>query len=187
MLYPKITNIHKSNLVIHILSTVSVGIVLISLLLNYLISTKIHWAYIVVIGIVYAWITTSYSIKKNKNIGSHVVLQLWIVSIATIGLDFAIGYRGWSINYAVPIAIIIANVCLFVLAIITYRKYTRYMVYQLMVFFFSLFPLILLLTGIITKPIIAIIAIAIGVANFVFTCVLCKKEIRQEMKGRFHL
>lgn len=186
MLYPKIANIRKSNLAIHILSILSVIIITTSLLINYLISTKIHWAYIVIIGIIYTWITISYSLKKNKNIGSHIILQLCIVSLVSVCLDFVIGYRGWSVNYAIPIVVITSNICFFVLAIVTYRKYIQYMVYQLMIFIFNIIPIVLLLTGI-TRSVITIIAIVIGVTNFIFACIVCRKEIWQEMKGRFHL
>ena len=102
------------------------GVALILLLINKLTTPKIPWAALANAGILYSWITVIYSIRKNVNIAGHVLMQTIAISLLTAYIDYELGFRGWSINVAIPIMIIIANVTMLILTIVSYKRYIKY-------------------------------------------------------------
>lgn len=187
-LYPKIRNVKKDNLAIKIMIIVSVLVSLTCLIVNICTTDDFMWSLIVIIGIIYSWVTVMYSIYRNVNIASSVMVQLIAISIITICIDYIIGYSKWAINLAIPIIIIVANITMFILTISSFHKY-KYAIYQLIIFLLSVIPLGILVWGdeIITKPLFTIISSSIALFTFVFSLILCGKSIVEELDRRLHM
>ena len=187
MLYPQISSIKTNKLIIKILMCASLYIAFLLLLINFLVNERLSWSLICIVGIVYVWITTLYSIYKKVNIAAHVMLQTICVSALTIAIDYIIGFRGWSLEIAVPIIITIANITLFVLTIVNRKRYIKYVIYELIIFIVSLIPMILFFVGIIKSFLLVTISTSIAVVNFLLTIILCGKDVKDEIKRRFHI
>ena len=187
-LYPKVRNVKKGNLAIKIMLGVSALIALICLIVNVCTSTKFWWSLIVIAGIIYSWVTVIYSVHRNINIASNVMVQSIAISILTLCIDFIIGYSGWAINLSIPIIIMAANVTIFVLTCVSINRYYKYAVYQLIIFVISMIPLFILLfsDNIITTPIFTIISSSIALFTFIFSLILCGKSIISELDRRLH-
>lgn len=187
MLYPNIINIKKSSVIIKILLLVSMLICLISILINELTSPNFKWSAIVIIGIVYVWVTVLYAIRKNVNIASHVLLQTIAVSILTIMLDIIIGYRKWSFSLALPIIISVANITMFILTIVSENRYFKYAIYQIILSILSgIVILLIALEG--TYKVIAIsITGGISIFTLIVSIILCGGDLKQEVLRLFHI
>ena len=186
-LYPNIINIKTSDVVINILSIISEVICILSVILNAVFTPDFKWSFIVILGIIYSWITVMYSIKKTVNIASHVLLQTFIDSIVVILLDIIIGYKGWSIAIAWPIIICTENITMLVLTIVTRKKYFKYAIYQIMLFALNTFLITII---VINNPhrILPISLTAItSVVTLVLAIELCGKELKEELKRFFHV
>ena len=142
MLYPQKPSSKKQNVITSILLICSIVIALILTLINNLTNSKVHWAALANAGIIYAWVTVIYSINKNINIAGHVLVQCIAISILTTYIDYKLEFKGWSLQIAIPIIIIIANVTMFILTIVSYKKYIRYAIYQLIICVFSMLPVL---------------------------------------------
>ena len=68
MIYPKKISANKSGKLIKILLLSSVILAIILILINKLTTPNVSWAALANGGIIYIWITTIYSIRKNTNI-----------------------------------------------------------------------------------------------------------------------
>ena len=123
MIYPKKLSSKKGNKIITILMIVSIILAIILVLINKLTTPNITWAAFANCGIIYIWITAIYSIKKGTNIAGHVLIQTIIISLVILYIDNRLGFKGWSINRAIPIVLIIANISMLVLTIVSYKKY----------------------------------------------------------------
>lgn len=187
-LYPKIRNVKKDNIAIKVMIIISIIVSLICLITNICTSTKYMWSFIVIIGIIYSWVTVMYSIHRNVNIASNVMIQLIAISIITICIDYIIGYAGWSVNLAIPIIIMVANTTMFILTISSFHKY-KYAIYQLIIFVLSIIPLgiLFIANNIITEPLFTIISSSIAVFTFVFSLILCGRNIIEELDRRLHM
>lgn len=188
-LYPQIRNVKKSNFIIKILAFISIIVSIICVVINVCTSTKYLWCLLVIVGIIYSWITVLYSIYRNVNIASNVTIQAVAISLLTLCIDFIIGYKGWAINIAIPIIIMVANVTILVLTFVSVNRYYKYAIYQLLIFILSIIPLMIyyVYNGIIIKPIFMIISSSIAVFTFIISLILCGKNIMEELDRRLHL
>ena len=75
MIYPEKIKAKKSDRIVKILISISIGIAVILVLINKLTTPNIPWAALVNAGILYTWVVVMYSIKKNINIAGHVLLH----------------------------------------------------------------------------------------------------------------
>ncbi len=187
MLYPNIINIKKSHITVKILEGISILIIFVCVLINELVTPHIKWAFLVILGILYAWITSLYSIRKNVNIASHVLLQTIIGLVLTFLLDEIIGYRGWSINIGMPIIIGIANITMLILTIVKRKKYFKYSMYQIVLSILSILVIILLITKAKYKIIAVSITSGITITTLIMSIVLCGKDLKDKLYRVFHI
>ena len=128
-----------------------------------------------------------YSIKRNTNIAGHVLIQTLAISLLTAYIDYRIGFRGWSIEIAIPIIIIISNLTMLILTIVSYKRYIRYAIYQLIIVLFSALPDVFMTERIIHNNALSIIATIISLLNFIICLVLCSKDIKEAIVRKFHM
>lgn len=185
-LYYPINNLKNNNFILNLMLTISLIIGLTCVIINMLTTPTIHWSLICIIGIVYTWITTMYSIKKNKNIAFHVLVQTLCIFFVTLFIDISIGYKAWSLNFALPIIIIASNVTMITLLIITRKKYFKYMIYQILLTIFSTIPFMLLKLHITKNLIFTSISSGICIISLILTIILCSKEFKAELERRLH-
>ncbi len=187
MLYPKIFNIEKGKKIKGILLIISIIISAILVIINYSTGFDNKWSFICIVGILYIWVTTLYSLKRNVNIASHVMLQMICISVLTLLIDYILKYEGWSITFAIPIMITISNITLTVLTIASRKKYIKYAIYQLMIFVLSLIPLILMKYGVQYNNIPTIISSSVATFTLLLTLLLCGKDVIRDIVRRFHI
>lgn len=187
MLYPKLDNIKRNNIIL--ISSIAISIIVIDILLliNLLVDKTNHWSLLCVAGIIYVYGTIIYSSKRNVNIASNVFVQYILVSLLMLAYDYFLGYEGWSINIAIPIVIIIANSTLMILTIVSRKRYMRYAMYHVLTFLFSMSQLIILLTGHLENIVLSIIACGIAGLSLLLTVILCGKAMWLETKKRLHM
>ena len=142
MIYPKKISANKSGKLIKILLLSSVILAIILILINKLTTPNISWAALANGGIIYIWITVIYSISKNTNITGHVLIQTLAISLLTVFIDYKLGFKGWSVEIAIPIIIMISNMTMLILTIVSYKKYIKYAIYQLVIVLFSMLPVV---------------------------------------------
>ena len=187
MIYPKKLSSKKGELVfkIFLISSVILGIIL--FIINKLTTPNIPWATLTNAGIIYIWITVFYSINKNTNIAGHVLIQAIAISLLTVFIDYKLGFEKWSINISIPIIIIIANVTMLVLTIVSYKKYIKYAIYQLIIVLFSMVPVILLGENVLENRVLSIIASSISIINLILTLILSTKDVKEAIIRKFHI
>jgi len=187
MIYPQKISSKKSELIINILLLVSIVIAIILVIINKLTTPQIPWAALSNCGIIYIWITVIYCIKKGTNIAGHVLIQTILVSIAMLYIDNTIGYHGWSVYIGIPIALIVANITMLILTMISYKRYIKYAIYQLMIVLLSLMPIILVINNIIEMKFLIRTSIEISTFSLLISLILCYKDIKEAIIRKFHM
>lgn len=187
MIYPKLINIKRTHKVIKILLLISVIISGIVFLINELTNKEFKWSFIVIVGIIYVWVTTLYSIRKNVNIAAHVLIQTIAISVLVVLLDEIIGFRKWSLELAFPIIIGISNITIFVLTIVSHKRYFKYALYQFCIFCISLIPVVLFFTNVTKHFLPMTICSGIAAVTFINTIILCGRDLKQELERLFHI
>lgn len=187
MIYPKKINANISERLIKIFLLSSIVLALILLFINRITTPNVPWAALANGGIVYIWVTVIYSIRKNTNIAGHVLIQTLAISLLTVFIDYKLGFNGWSIEIAIPIIIMIANITMLVLTIVSYKKYIKYAIYQLVIVLFSMLPVLFIQEKIVNNITLSIIASSISILNFILCLILCAKDIKEAVIRKFHM
>lgn len=186
-LYPNISNIQKSKTITQLLMATSILIGAVCLLINTLVPTRFPWAILVILGLIYIWITVLYAINKNVNIARHVMIQMVCISLLLLAIDNLIGYRGWSLRLAIPIAIMVANTTMCILTIVARKRYMSYAIYQIFIFLLSMLPIIISSIQDSEISIFIILATGIALLSLILTILLCGKEMKEELNRRLHI
>lgn len=187
MIYPQKISSKKSEILIKCLLVFSVLIAIIMFFINSTVNPNVPWSPIVNSGIIYIWITVIYSIKRNTNIAAHVLLQMITISLLILYIDNKLNFSGWSVYIGIPILLIIANITMLVLSIVTYKKYFKYVIYQLIIVLISFIPLILFFNEIIELKILQIIATSISCLNLWVSISLNYKAFYKSLESNFHI
>ena len=187
MIYPQKLSSKKGEVVLKILMASSVLLGIILLIINKLTTPNIHWAALANCGIIYTWITVIYSIKRGTNIAGHVLIQTIAISAVVLYIDDRIGFRGWSMNIAIPIILITANATMLILTIVTRKKYIKYAIYQLMIVLITLLSMWLILEQIIKLRILSNITIIISFINLLLSLILCFKDVKEALIRKLHM
>lgn len=187
MIYPQKLNSKKSDMILKIAILISILVALLLLAINRFTNPKIPWAALANGGIIYIWITVFYSIHKNINIAGHVLLQTVAISALTVFIDYELGFKGWSINMAIPILIIISNITMLVLTIVSHKKFIKYTIYQLVIVLFSMLPVLFMTEHMVQDKTLSIIASGISALNLLLTLLLCAKDVKEVMIRKFHM
>ena len=187
MIYPQKITSKKSDLIINLLLIFSIIIGLVLILINNLTTPNIRWAGIANAGIIYMWAVVIYSIKRRNNIAGHVLVQVILASVLTIYIDNIMGFRGWSIYVANPIILFVANITMLILTAISFEKYIKYAIYQLMIVLISLISLGLIWERVISLKILSNIAILISIINLLISLILCSKDVKEAIIRKIHM
>lgn len=187
MIYPQKLNSKKGDIVINMSIIISIVIAILLLVINKLITPNIPWAALTNCGIIYIWITVMYSIKKGTNFAGHVLIQTLIISAVVLYIDEKLGFKGWSINIAIPIILIIANITMLILTIVSYKKYIKYAIYQFMIVLTSMIPIVLIVEKMIEPKLLNKIAIGISIINLIISLALSYKDVKEAVIRKFHL
>ncbi|MBQ2937862.1 MAG: hypothetical protein IJE05_03145 [Clostridia bacterium] len=187
MIYPQKLSSRKSEKILKLLLIVSIIIAIILITINKLTSPRIPWSALANCGIIYIWMTVMYSIKKGTNIAGHVLVQIILISSVILYIDEKTGFKGWSINIAIPIILIVANIIMLILTIVNHKEYIKYAIYQLIIVLISLMTIILIIKKLIEIELLSKIAIIISILNLLLSLILCYKDVKEAIIRKFHM
>ncbi len=186
--FPKVKTIYQTYQTFFnwlIFGTVLVS--MISLFINVLVSTKVMWSFFVIFGTICLLFVLGNAIKHRYNIPKNISRQIIILSLLSLLWDNFTGYRGWAVNYVIPIVCAIGSINLTILSIVMKRYIEEYLFYYLLIAFFGLVPFIFIVTNIVTVFYPSFICVILNLLIFMFIFFLKFKEILSELKRIFHI
>ncbi|WP_312502204.1 DUF6320 domain-containing protein [Lacrimispora sp.] len=156
-------------------------------LINYATYSGSLWSIIAIGLMAYTALTVEYSILRHANLASKILLQTVAAQVLLVALDHSRGYNGWSVNYGIPSTILFADLSVVFLILVNRMNWQSYFMYQIAVTVFSFIPLILWATGLLTRPLLALITVTVTVIILAVTIVLGDRSVKTELKRRFHV
>ena len=135
----------------------------------------------------YGYLVLRYAILGKSGYKGKIIVLTLIAILMVVAIDFVVGYRGWSVNYALPSAILLVDAGILILMCINRRNWQSYMMWQIFMILCSIVPVILIFTGIVTAQLFALIAFAFSLFLFLGTLIIGDRRARVELKRRFHV
>lgn len=164
--------------------------ILVEVLLVYINAVTEHeiwWSTIPGLTFLYGYMLLRYALLGKSGYKSKIIVLTLIAILMTVAADFVVGYRGWSVNYALPAGILLIDAGILVLMIYNRRNWQSYMMWQIFMILCSIVPLVFSKVGIVTAPLLGLIALAASVFLFLGTLIIGDRKARTELKRRFHI
>lgn len=155
--------------------------------LNVLSDSEMFWSAIPGLAMLYGYLVLRYAILGKSGYKGKIIVLTLIAILMVVAIDFVVGYRGWSVNYALPSAILLVDAGILVLMCINRSNWQSYMMWQIFMILCSVVPLVLYAVGIVTAPILALLAFAFSTALFLGTLIIGDRRARTELRRRFHV
>lgn len=134
--------------------------------LNVLSDSEMFWSAIPGLAMLYGYLVLRYAILGKSGYKGKIIVLTLIAILMVVAIDFVVGYRGWSVNYALPSAILLVDAGILILMCINRRNWQSYMMWQIFMILCSVVPLVLYAVGIVTAPLLALLAFAVSAALF---------------------
>ena len=155
--------------------------------INYVDNYKIGWSLITGLILLYGYLVIQLTILGQAGHKIKIVLLAAITLVMMVVLDLLIGYKGWSVNYALPTCIIILDIGIAVLMLINRRNWQSYIMWQILMLLVSGAMILLYIFGIMTSPYMMGIAVMCSGMLFLGTLIFGDRRARVEVQRRFHI
>ena len=186
-IFPKLTDPGEVyHLCIRILLMISVVVVVAAAVVNYFVRSKGAWSLIVLAAIVCGWIVAAITMRKRKSILKTILWQMVLISVICVLWDVGTHWRGWSVDFVLPILYMVVMVTIFILNKVLKLQAQDYLIYGLMAGLFALIPLIFLLTGCVRHTLPSVLCLAVSVLFLAVLFIFHGAQMIDELKRRSH-
>lgn len=133
------------------------------------------------------WIGLFSLISGKYHMPRKIVQQVAIVSILAIFWDWKIGWKGWSLDFVIPIACMGAMITIYVIAKIMKLSINDYITYALIDGLFGIVPLLFMLLGWTNVIYPTVICVALSIIFLSALFIFHGKDIIEELNKRMHI
>lgn len=148
----------------------------------------VRWTLFSAGGVASMWLASTIGFFKRYNLLKNAMWQLVIVTQASMLWDRLTSWRGWSVDFVVPIVSMAILFFMAVVAAVQKWPAKEYMVYLVMASTYGLvLPLLLLLFGALHLQLPSLIGVAVCFLFLMGIFLFKWKEFREEMHKKFHV
>ena len=145
------------------------------------------WSLMTGLALLYVYLVIRFAILGKTGYISKTIVLTAMAILMLVAIDFLSGYRGWSVRYVFPAAIICIDAVILILMIVNRRNWQSYIMWQIFMILCSIVPMILYFVGVIAVPYLALAALGTSVFLFLGTVLIGDRKARVELKRRFHV
>jgi hypothetical protein len=157
-------------------------------IVNYVTYDGVMWSIIGDAGILYLLVTLRYTLfNGHEGHTMKILMQVIAVMLLTILIDYTMGYQGWSVAYALPITILVADVLILILMLVNLKIWHSYILLQIGMLILSVVLGIYMAICDLQHAMLTGIAIGVSLVLFLGTVCVGDARARNEIKRRFHV
>ncbi len=185
--YPNIPQtVKKLDFLFRLFTLLCVFAGILCVFMNIVITPQSRWSGIVVISLVYVLFMLRLFAADTGYL-KRIFYGFFGAVIVILGVDAFTGFAGWSLDFAVPSAILAVDLALILLMLINRRNWQSYIQFQLLMAIVSTVSLFLIRFGIIHFPWLSYIAFLASVLAFIASVIMGGSTSREELSRRFHI
>ena len=185
--FPVIPSYLKSHLALRVLSFISIVIIVVSFAYQAIFPSDFNWPLLLLFALISIWFDLYFLVQKRHHIPKKIIWQVAIISLLSIFWDWNTGWRGWSLNYVIPISCVTAMLIMYVTAIILKLSVRDYITYAFIDSLFGIIPILFILFDWVDVIYPSVISIAISVIFLSAIFILQGKSIRNELNKRMYI
>jgi hypothetical protein len=159
-----------------------------AVILNYTMDSDRMWSVIVVGVLAYLMLFLFYIIvNEHAGYRSKVVIGVACGAADLVVIDYVLGFKHWSLDYAIPLTLLAMDLMIIVVMFINIRNWQSYLLFQIVMIVCSGICVILSVCGVIRHPLMSYIALGLSSVMFLATFIIGGRRARNELKRRFHV
>ena len=170
-----------------IFTFVCVAMVILGFAGNLILKSEVFWAGFVAAAVGCMWVLTAVGIRKRRNLLKNTLWQMVLLWGVFLFWDFLTGYRGWALEYAVPIVILLVFPILTVMVRVMKLPAAYYMIYYILACSAGLLQMLLLVTGWLTMQIPCVVCGAVSALILVGLMIFQGRHFWEEIKKKVHM
>ena len=116
-----------------------------------------------------------------------IVAQVVGAVLLMIAADNIVGYRGWSVNYVLPSAILLLEATIAILMVVNASNWQSYILMQILTVVVSLVCVILWKIRVIASPVLSMVSLAVSLCMLLGTLIFGERKAKAKLKRRFHV
>ncbi len=186
-IFPVIPPAFESHLAIRILVFISFATIASSFAIRMIFPTNVNWPVFVVFGLVSMWLSLIAVVRKRHNIPKTILWQVTVITLLSVLWDWLIGWRGWSLEYFIPIIYVAAELVMYTTARIMRLSIRDYITYALLDGLFGILPIIFILFGWVKQQYPSIICVTVSVIFLLAIFIFQGEDIKNELGKRMHI
>lgn len=165
--------------------SVAAGVVCV--ILNIIIPAGGWWSLFVLGGMVTLWVSVLLIERKRKNVPRYIFWRVLVVSAMAVVWDVFTGFRGWSVNYVIPILSTCSLIAMAVVARRSRLPISDYIGYFIVAALFGLVSALIIMADAVTVVIPSAICLAVSILSLTALMIFEGKALWAELRRRFHL
>ncbi|NMA49556.1 MAG: hypothetical protein GX947_07290 [Tissierellia bacterium] len=185
--FPEIPPFYESQLALKIMIFISIVAVVVSFGINMIFPSSINWPILFLFAVISIWVGLIIIVQKRYHIPKKIVWQVIIISILAVFWDYETGWRGWSLDYVIPIACVSAMIIMYVTAKIINLSTRDYVTYALLDGIFGIIPVVFIIFDLVNVVYPSIISIGFSIISLSAIFIFQGKEIKSEINKRMHI
>jgi len=185
--FPHIPPVYVRHMAIRIMAFVSVVVIVSSFTISRFFMLFNNWFRYVLFGVISMWISLALVIRKRHNISKNIMWQVTVVSLLSILWDWATDWRGWSLEYLIPIANVSAMVVMYITAKAMRLSVRDYIAYFFLSGLFGIIPILFILFGWVNVVYPSTICVAVSIIFLSAILIFQGENIINELSKRMHI
>lgn len=186
-IFPYIPPMYERHLVIRIMAFISVASLVISFAVYNIFPTSVNWPMFVVFGLISMWLSLILVIRKRYNITKNIMWQVLIVSLLSVFWDWKTGWRGWSLEYIIPIICVVTMFVMYVVAKAMKLSVLDYIAYLLLDGLFGIVPVLFIVFNWIKILYPSILCVSVSIIFLSAILIFQGENIKLELKKMLHI
>jgi hypothetical protein len=187
-IFPYVPTLYKQhNLFFKLLIFLSIVAVVIGVMVNIMFHSRGWWSLFIVVGVGCLWMELYVAFFKSKNIPKNILHQTILTCVLCVFWDWFTHWRGWSLDYAIPIVYLSAMLAMVFSSKIMNLDVEDYMIYVIIGGLFGITPTVFLLFGLIESVFLSLICVAASIIFLSAVAIFQGNGIMAELKRRLHL
>lgn len=185
--FPVIPETYQYNLVLRIMVFISVSTIVVSMAVNAIFPVDVNWPMFILSGILCMWISLAIVIRKRHNIPKTITWQVALISVLAVLWDWRTGWRGWSLDYVIPIACVTAMVVMAITAKIMRLAVRNFLIYFLMDAVFGILPVLFLIFHFLRVTYPSIICVTVSIISISALALFEGENMKEELNKKMHI
>ena len=186
--YPDIVKKRKwIKFVIRLSVFLSIIAEIILVLINYITFKNTLWSIVTGACLAYVCFTIAYSFQRYVSHRAKLAVQVIVAIPLIIIIDQVYGGNGWSINFGIPIMVLVLDLVVFILSMVNFKKCHVYLMVQLTGIIMSFICSIFVIIGRYKVKMLSVVATVVSIIVFMIIVFLGEKKSTSELAKRFRI